>query len=361
MPLWAPYLWMPLHSKDWVSWTLHGWNIWLWIEKAIYFEAIKNEARRHDQSTCSFSLSSQSVTLKNMWWIVCNVEITLYEANTSIAWFLYTSIPWVLWFLKTWIAWFLNSWILWFLNTLIPCPLRRGLHAFLHFIQIYIGYEFSSIEKKVTCIFLLHSLHPNRHRLWVFCPLGRGLHLFSPIHFIQIDIGYKFFVHWEEGYMLLCTSSKYKWVMNFHPLRRSLHVFSSIHHPNRHRLWVFCPLRRGLHLFPSIHFIQIDIGYKFLSIEKRATCFLHFIQIYMGYEFSSIEKKLYMFFSSIHFIQIHIGYFEINLDQSQFNTLCIITLEVLSLPFQASFEACDHLLKDSSISNKCWIYFWQYV
>lgn len=55
-----------------------------------------------------------------MWWIVCNVEITLYKANTSIAWFLYTSIPQVLWFLKTWIAQFLNSWILWFLNTLIP-------------------------------------------------------------------------------------------------------------------------------------------------------------------------------------------------------------------------------------------------
>ncbi len=50
--------------------------------------------------------------------------------------------------------------------------------------------------------------------------------------------------------------------------------------------------------------------------------------------------------------------FEINLDQSQINTLCTITLEVWSLPFQASFEACDHLLKDVSISNKCWIYVW---
>jgi len=90
------------------------------LRKKFTFKAIKNEARRHDQSTCSFSLSSQSVTLKNMRWIVCTVEITLYEANTSIAWFLYTWIPWVLWFLKTWIAWFLNSWILWFLSTLIP-------------------------------------------------------------------------------------------------------------------------------------------------------------------------------------------------------------------------------------------------
>jgi hypothetical protein len=44
------------------------------------------------------------------------------------------------------------------------------------------GYEFSSIEKKVTCFFL-HSLHPNRHRLWVFWSIEkRGLHLFSSIH-----------------------------------------------------------------------------------------------------------------------------------------------------------------------------------
>jgi hypothetical protein len=68
-------------------------------------------------------------------------------------------------------------------------PLKRGLRVFssIHFIQIdigyefssieeegymffplhsnrYIGYEFSSIEKRVTSFFL-HSLHPNRHRL----------------------------------------------------------------------------------------------------------------------------------------------------------------------------------------------------
>lgn len=126
---------------------------------------------------CSFSLSSQSVTLKNMWWIECNVEITLYEANTSIAWFLYTSIPWVLWFLKTWIARFLNSWIIWFLSTLIPwfISIKGCIFAWVWVEPLFPSQAAKVNDKQTTKrVEFETKKKPFHFQLWKLSALGRN-------------------------------------------------------------------------------------------------------------------------------------------------------------------------------------------
>jgi hypothetical protein len=113
-----------------------------------------------------------------------------------------------------------------------------------------------------------------------FHPLRRGLQVFSSIHFIQIDIGYEFFVHWEEGYMFFAL------------------------HPNVHGLWIFIHWEEGYMFFSSIDFIQIEMGYEF---------------------FCPLRRGLDLF-SSMHFIQIDIGYQINNLDLNLSNILNLLTL-----------------------------------
>jgi len=130
-------------------------------------------------------------------------------------------------------------------------PLRRELQVFssIHFIQIDIGYEFPSIEKRITCFF-------------------------PPSTSSKIDIGYKF-------------------------LSIEKRVTCFLHFIQIYMGYEFSSIEKKVTCF--LHFIQIYMGYEFSSIEKKVTCFLHFIQIYTGYEISSIEKKVICFFlHSLH-------------------------------------------------------------